>query len=691
MRARRTLKSAVPFLLIFEAGNLAGPAPQTPTPTTFFPAGRVCAVHDFGTPKTLVPAASEDAIWHQDPGLLAEGPDGRIYSTSPLGGKYGRGTIWRQDPRSGKFETLYDFPVADTTGTSPRSGLFAARRSDGTPNGTFYGTTYSGGRWGVGTVFMWNIGAVKPHVLFHFRNGRVTGLAPKECPTPLTCRYSGRQRADIAGSYPVSAPVVTSNGSIYGVTTYSNNQGFGVFYKLGGGEEGLTTICIFDPRMVADKDLAPFVCHPKVYGAWNLSLGNDGGSLYGTTTGGNGSVWSSSGGGIKVLHEFNIADGYKPVSLMQASDDFLYGTTWAGGEVNAGTVFQIGPSGFFFKTLTSLKIDPQAGYVAPGINPVARLVERLDTLNNNPATTVKSLYGSAKFGGRGGRGTIFRIGLDGTGFKVVHHFPGSWNATGRSPLGALLLHSNGAIYGTTYQGGTYDGGTLWKLTGTGLPDAPELTTPMQWSLGQVATEGFGKPLKASIMTVRINVCAYQALDAAGKALCANGDPNGIKFEAVRCRNPHYVQFISREEIEAGTMQRRSGTWGDFGYALTTDPANRVWDVDVGRSTAADAFWENVPKNPVVRGPFSLINADAPSMGPAPGHANIPGVELDIRRAVFRTYLYCNCELTRLVRWTREKLGKGPSIYTEMSLEIPTAADQQFINGLLKAQGFIPVP
>ena len=324
---------------------------------------------------------------------------------------------------------------------------------------------------------------------------------------------------------------MTSGGEVYGVTSYSNNQGFGVFYKL-GGSEGLAALCIFDPRMAADQDMAPYVCHPKVYGAWTLTVGNDGQSLYGTTTGGYGSVWTSSGGGIRVLHEFNLSDGSKPTSLIQASDDYLYGTTWAGGEINAGTVFQVGPSGLFFKTLTSLRIDYKLGSFIPGLNPIARLVERLDTLNNDPANTVRSLYGTAKFGGSGGRGTIYRIGLDGGGFKVVHHFPNNWTASGRSPLGALMLHSNGAIYGTTYQGGTFDHGTLWRLTGTGLPDVPELTAPMKYTTGRIATEAFGKELKDNVMAVRVGVCPYQALDSQGKPICGNGDPDHIKFDLV---------------------------------------------------------------------------------------------------------------------------------------------------------------
>ena len=672
----RRARVVLPLLLL-------GAAPvQTVQQTT--PGARVCVAKDFGIPNP--PTPSVDAIWNQDPGRLAEGPDGQIYSTSPSGGKYGRGTIWRHDPSSGKYEVLYHFPLADTTGSGSRSGLIAARGADGRPTGTFYGSAYLGGRWGVGTIFRYTIGASKPEVLFHLRNGRMTGLVPRECPTPTTCRYSGRQRADASGGYPTSAPVVTLDGAVYGVTYYSNNQGLGVLYKLGGGEEGLTAICVFDLRMAADKDMAPFVCHPRVYGASTVVLGTDGRTLYGTTIGGHGSLWRSTGGFPQVLHEFKGTDGSKPVNVMQGSNGSLYGTTWAGGPVNAGTVYLHSPGSSGVTTLTDFHIDPSVGNFSPGVNPAGGLVERLDTLNNNPSTMERSLYGSAKFGGRGGRGTIYRISPDGTGFRVVHHFPSSWGESGRSPLGALMLHSSGAIYGTTYQGGLYDGGVLWRLTGAGLPQVPMPSSPILYTLGAVAKDMTGKELKDQYLTVRTGVCAYQVASQCADSTYHARD--AIKFEARSCRNPHYVQFISREELDVSTTPAtpRAGT-AALGYALTTDPLNRVWDVDVGRSTSADAFWENVPGNPVVRGPSSLFNADAPSTGSSATNA----AATDIRRALFRTYLYCNCQLTRVVYWMRVQEGTAKSRYTEMSIRIPTADDQTFIDTHLKAQGFVPVP
>src|SRR5687767_12791121 len=248
-------RAKVVLALVFLLG--AAPA-QTVQQTT--PGARVCVARDFGTP--IPPAPSVDATWIQDPGRLAEGPDGQIYSTSPSGGKYGRGTIWRHDPATGKYEVLYHFPLADTTGSGARSGLIAATGADGRPNGTFYGSAYMGGRWGVGTIFRYTIGASKPEVLFHLRNGRMTGLVPRQCPTPTTCRYSGRQRADAIGGYPTSAPVVTLDGAVYGVSYYAGNMSTGVLYKLGEEKRGLPRSAFSTGAWLPTRTLLPSSATP---------------------------------------------------------------------------------------------------------------------------------------------------------------------------------------------------------------------------------------------------------------------------------------------------------------------------------------------------------------------------------------------------------------------------------------------
>jgi uncharacterized repeat protein (TIGR03803 family) len=62
-------------------------------------------------------------------------------------------------------------------------------------------------------------------------------------------------------------------------------------------------------------------------------------------------------------------------------------------------------------------------------------------------------------------GTVFKLAPDGTE-TILHAFIGA-PSDGWSPGGALLLASDGNFYGTTSSGGTFDGGTVFRITPAG--------------------------------------------------------------------------------------------------------------------------------------------------------------------------------------------------------------------------------
>jgi len=68
-----------------------------------------------------------------------------------------------------------------------------------------------------------------------------------------------------------------------------------------------------------------------------------------------------------------------------------------------------------------------------------------------------SLYGTTYEGGSGGRGTVFSLALDGTGFAVLNNFNGT---NGRTPYAGLVLSGN-VLYGTTTGGGVSNKGTVF--------------------------------------------------------------------------------------------------------------------------------------------------------------------------------------------------------------------------------------
>jgi uncharacterized repeat protein (TIGR03803 family) len=78
------------------------------------------------------------------------------------------------------------------------------------------------------------------------------------------------------------------------------------------------------------------------------------------------------------------------------------------------------------------------------------------------------LFGETAFGGSSGRGTIFTINPNGTGYRVVHSFAGGAGDGAQPGYGALQQVGN-VLYGTTLRGGRSNLGVIFRINtdGTG--------------------------------------------------------------------------------------------------------------------------------------------------------------------------------------------------------------------------------
>jgi uncharacterized repeat protein (TIGR03803 family) len=97
-----------------------------------------------------------------------------------------------------------------------------------------------------------------------------------------------------------------------------------------------------------------------------------------------------------------------------------------------------------------------------GSDPLADLIY-------SPASGI--VYGTTKTGGGSpnctkGCGTVFSLLQSGTGYTVVYRFAGGAN-DGANPQAGLTTDANGNLYGTTYNGGAHNLGTIFKLTPIG--------------------------------------------------------------------------------------------------------------------------------------------------------------------------------------------------------------------------------
>src|ERR1019366_1088653 len=130
-----------------------------------------------------------------------------------------------------------------------------------------------------------------------------------------------------------------------------------------------------------------------------------------------------------------------------------------------GTVFSLTPAtGGKFTQKVIYSFTGQGG---DGANPEAGLVL-------SPKSGV--LYGTTNAGGTAGYGTVFSLTPAAGGVwtpKVLYSFAGAPSGCGTTgnpacdganPLGALTLSSSGALYGTTYGGGSVGWGTVFQLT-----------------------------------------------------------------------------------------------------------------------------------------------------------------------------------------------------------------------------------
>jgi uncharacterized repeat protein (TIGR03803 family) len=178
------------------------------------------------------------------------------------------------------------------------------------------------------------------------------------------------------------------------------------------------------------------------------------GNFYGTTFAGGvqgssccGTIFKvTSAGQFTSLYAFcaqnNCPDGRSPQGgLVQARDGNFYGTTYAGGANNQGTIYRITPLGAL-TTLHSFCHVPNSCSPDDGAGPVGALI----------VASNGDLYGTTS------SGTAFKTNLKGK-FTLLYTWP-----TGSGPDGALLQIGDGDLYGTTSGGGADADGSVFRMT-----------------------------------------------------------------------------------------------------------------------------------------------------------------------------------------------------------------------------------
>jgi uncharacterized repeat protein (TIGR03803 family) len=241
------------------------------------------------------------------------------------------------------------------------------------------------------------------------------------------------------GYEPAGGVVLDSQGNLYGTTSEGGAEAGGTIFKI--SPSGTETI------------LYNFTCQDDGCFPYSGVVMDGDGNLYGSTLGGSlyyGNVYKfvPSTGTLTTLYNFTGGDdGAFPFGVVLDKEGNLYGVTQYGGPIQQGVVFKITPLG----TETVLHAFEANG--KDGFSPEASVI--LDAKGN--------LYGTTHLGGSGGVGTVYKISPAGKE-TILHSFKGGKD--GIFPQSDLVFDTNGNLYGTTFYGGQYDYGTVFKIAKT---------------------------------------------------------------------------------------------------------------------------------------------------------------------------------------------------------------------------------
>jgi uncharacterized repeat protein (TIGR03803 family) len=299
-----------------------------------------------GGAKTTVVSFDKDGTTPLAP--LLRGLDGDFYGVTYTGGKYDKGTIFRQS-LDGAETVLYHFGLDPLVGVNPVGGLTQ------TADGTFYGTTH------YGSIYKFNL-PVAPTL------------------TKVTSIY----KLDSAHGYgPRAALIVGLDGNLYGTMSSGGASGGGNVFKI--TPNGVFTILL-------EFTSAATGLHPYC----TLTQGANG-TLYGTTLQGGvndqGTVFAlTPAGAVLWTRALTAAQGASPrQGLVFGHDGNLFGTASAGGAAGLGTVYKVSTAGVVSNIFSFT--------ASTGGHPYSPLTSGPNGV----------LYGATTSGGPQGYGTLYRV------------------------------------------------------------------------------------------------------------------------------------------------------------------------------------------------------------------------------------------------------------------------------------------
>jgi len=378
-------------------------------------------------------------------GTLLEASNGKLYGVVPFGGTFGVGILFEYNTLNNTFTTKVNFNRL-TIGSNPQGSLIQAT------NGKLYGvTSFLSGSSRVGTLFEYDIlldtiikksefsglkGSNPLEGPIEASNGKFYGMTNTGGVNNFGVIYEYDLVTDTlivkthfdsltSGKHPTGSLVEVSNGLFYGVARYGGINNDGVLFEYNNQNDSLLKKIDFEYTQNGYQPM----------GSLTLTSSN---KLLGTT------FLSDTGAGLLYSYDYignqlnnlkflnHSAIGRHPEgSLTYANNGMLYGTSREGGANYWGSLFEVNPLTGEVKTKVNFDLVNTNGFPQ----------------DNLLYTKTNRMFGVATYGGTYRSSILYEYDFLLDTISIAHEF-----IYGTSSKSSLIEHSNGKIYGLSYQG-----------------------------------------------------------------------------------------------------------------------------------------------------------------------------------------------------------------------------------------------
>jgi uncharacterized repeat protein (TIGR03803 family) len=327
----------------------------------------------------------------------------QLWGTTNSGGSILAGTIFHLDTAGNNYNLIYDWQNLND-GKKPHTGLLQAS------NEKLYGVTYQDGPFFGGVLFEYDY---------------------------VTNTYTHKHDfQDPSGSLPIGPVIQSTNGKLYGMTSFGGANNFGVIYSYDLGTNQYTNHVDFDNISLGSGPHGRLLEAPngKMYG-----LTGHGGTLgFGTII----EFDPATNLCITALNLDSIITGlHSEGSFVLAPNGKLYAMSSFGGSANKGVLFEY--------DYTTNTVNKLVDFLGPN---GAYAYSDVFVASNG------KLYGMTYEGGVNNDGVIFEYDLTTSTFTVKYNFDGGSN--GANPKGSFMESSNGKLYAYNSFGGAFNKGVV---------------------------------------------------------------------------------------------------------------------------------------------------------------------------------------------------------------------------------------